>query len=138
MKLNVIQDCSDKEKEFIAKKKDLEKSQLIAELKQMGSRRTPRAKMDCVSLSHRKIEGLPSPMILAANDSFGRGRVVRVAQVMRCVLQLKQGLLECLGAVGGQGPLGADERNQMIHKRSPFLQQNCLKLDTPVTFVLLD
>lgn len=28
---------------------------------------------------------------------------------MQCVLQLKQGLLECLGAVGGAGPLGADE-----------------------------
>lgn len=47
-----------------------------AELRQMGIRRTPRAKMDCV---------------------------------MQCVLQLKQGLLECLGAVGGHGPLGADE-----------------------------
>ena len=31
------------------------------------------------------------------------------AGVMQCVLQLKQGLLECLGAVGGAGPLGADE-----------------------------
>ena len=47
-----------------------------AELRQIGIRRTARAKMDCV---------------------------------MQCVLQLKQGLLECLGAVGGHGPLGADE-----------------------------
>lgn len=72
----------------------------------------------------------------AAANELHKLRGVRTARammdcVMRCVLQLKQGLVECLAAQGGRGTLGADELFPVRNATRSTHAMPCMPRDLP-------